>query len=84
MSIHILAIALLLGLAVALVLALKVGAHGDRKPTSPSSPAISTTAQSERVVVMPTAGACTRTGPKSAWRNRTRQRASRCSTRTTG
>jgi hypothetical protein len=59
LSIHILAIALLLSLAVAIVLAIKVGAHGDpktpRTPTS-TSPTIVSSAHSERVVVMPTAG----------------------------
>jgi hypothetical protein len=55
LSVHILAVVLLLGLAVALVLAVEVVSSGDPNPSS-SPPTISTTAQSERVVVMPTAG----------------------------
>ncbi len=55
MSVHILATALLLGLAVALVLAVKVDVlGGDQKPSA--SPTIVTSARTERVVVMPTAG----------------------------
>jgi hypothetical protein len=54
LTIHILAIALLLG--VAFVLAFKVGFVGDQKPSSMPIPTISTAAKSERVVVMPIAG----------------------------
>lgn len=54
MSAHLISFALLLSLAVAVVLALKVGLPDDPKPSP--SPTIITSARSERVVVMPTAG----------------------------
>jgi len=54
LSIHLVSIALLLSLAVALTLALKVGGQASQK--SAASPAIATSARAERVVVMPTAG----------------------------
>jgi hypothetical protein len=56
LSIHILAIALLLSLAVALLLALKVNLFGDQKPSPTPTPTIVTSAHAERVVVMPTTG----------------------------
>jgi len=54
LTVHLVSIALLVSLAVALVLALKVGAPASRKPAA--SPTIASSAQAERVVVMPTAG----------------------------
>jgi hypothetical protein len=56
LTVHILATALLLALAAALVLAIRLGGVGNRQPTARPSPAITTTAHAERVVVMPTAG----------------------------
>ena len=56
MTVHVLATAHLHALGVALLLAVRVGVVGDRQSTAPRSPAISTSAHAERVVVMPTAG----------------------------
>lgn len=56
MSIHLISIALLLSLAVALLLALRVGAPASQKSTALPSSTISTATHAERVVVMPTAG----------------------------
>jgi len=56
LSVHVLATALLLALGVALLLAVRVGILGDHRPTVTPSPTIATSARSERVVVMPTAG----------------------------
>ena len=56
MTVHILATALLLSLAVTLLLAVRVGVLGDHQSAAPRSPAITTAARSERVVIMPTAG----------------------------
>jgi len=53
---HILATALLLALAAALLLAVRVNLHANRKPAPAPTSTIATSAQSERVVVMPTAG----------------------------
>jgi hypothetical protein len=54
LTVHFLSTALLLSLAAALVLAIRVGVPGAPKPSP--SPAVTTAAQSERVVVMPTLG----------------------------
>lgn len=56
LTVHILATALLLALAAALLLAIGVGVLRSHQPTAKRSPAISTTANAERMVVMPTAG----------------------------
>jgi len=56
LSTHLLSIAILACIAVALVLAIKGTIPRNKKSTTAPSPAIATSAQSERVVVMPTAG----------------------------
>ena len=56
MSIHIIGIALLVSLASALLLAVRVGLPGDTQPISRLSPPVTTTVHSERIVVMPTTG----------------------------
>ena len=56
MTTHILATALLLALAAALLLAVRVNPIGDRNPARALTSTIATSARSERVVVMPTAG----------------------------
>jgi hypothetical protein len=54
--VHVLSAALLLALAAAPLLAVRVNPIGDRKPAPAPSSAAATSARSERVVVMPTAG----------------------------
>lgn len=56
MTIHVLSATLLLALAAALLLAVRVNLIGDRNPAPAPTSTIATSAQSERVVVMPTAG----------------------------
>ena len=56
MTTHLLSIAILACIAVALVLAIKGTIPRNKKSTTAPSPAIATSAQSERVVVMPTTG----------------------------